>query len=229
MKRLLSAAILCLAATATQSCGPGPSDLETRYRVAGAYGLEAFDQVEQIRFTLNVRKDGRRFRRSWVWHPRADSVIYNDAIRYSRTDTILNYNTDTAQVDRWFVNDQTWLLFPLQLAWDGRLTITEDEVPQPLPTGKGRAHRLTVTYPELPFAGSEVYQVYIGDDDRILAWTYHAGGGDEPTDVTTWEDHRHVGPITVSLERHSPDGNYRVWFTDVAVKLEGQDTWLEAR
>ena len=229
MKRSGATAVLCLVAAATLSCRPEISDRETRYQVAMAYGFKAFDRVEQIRFTLNVRKDERRFRRSWVWHPKADSVIYNDAIKYSRKDSVLHYDTDVAQVDRWFLNDMTWLLFPLHLMWERSLAIAEDGVPQPLPTGKGRAHHMTVTYPPGPFTGGDVYNLYIGDDDRILAWTYHAGGSDEPTDVTTWEDHRHVGPITVSLERNSPEGNYRVWFTDVAVKLTGVDTWFEAR
>jgi hypothetical protein len=226
-----AAILVCLTIISAVSCRPEISDRETRYRVARAYGLKAFDQVEQIRFTLNVKKGDRTFRRAWRWHPKTDSVYYNDAIGYCRTDTTLNYITDSAQADRWFMNDQYWLLFPLHLVWDKDITITEDEDPQPLPSGKGRAHRMTVTLgAESGYTPGDVYHLYIGDDDRILAWVYHSGGASEPTAVTTWDDHRHVGPITVSMERTSgPDGDLHVRFSDVAVKLAGMDAWLEAQ
>lgn len=221
--------VLSLCSMAALSCGPSVSDRDIHVRVAEAYGFEGFDQIETIRYTLNVRQNERRFQRSWIWHVKADSVVYNDVFRYSRQDSTLRLNTDNAQIDRWFYNDMTWLLFPFHLMWDKNKRIVEADGPQPLPTGEDSAQKISVIFSGGGVLLDEVFHLYIGEDDRIVAWIYHAGGAEEATEVTSWEDHQDLGPITLSLDRNSPDGRYRVWFTDVGVKLVGREEWVEAR
>jgi hypothetical protein len=47
--------------------------------------------------------------------------------------------------------------------------------------------------------------------------------------VTTWEDHRKAGPLTLSLDHKSADGKFRVWFTDVAVRVAGKPDWIPVK
>ena len=51
----------------------------------------------------------------------------------------------------------------------------------------------------------------------------------KPLEETTWEDYRRVGPLTLSLDHRGADGSFRVWFTDVAVRLAGQSAWISAQ
>jgi hypothetical protein len=130
------------------------------------------------------------------------------------------------KVDPWFVNDNYWLIFPLRLYWDQSATVVEDEAPVNVPIGSGKARRLVVTYPKTEgYTPGDVYELFIDNSGRISQWIYRKGGDPKPTRVTTWEDYRREGPLTLSLDHNSPDGSFRVWFTDVAVRLAGRPEW----
>ncbi len=43
--------------------------------------------------------------------------------------------------------------------------------------------------------------------------------------MSTWEDHRRLGPLLMSLDHQGPDG-FRVWFSDVALMLQNGEDWL---
>jgi hypothetical protein len=133
-------------------------------------------------------------------------------------------------VDPWFVNDNYWLIFPLRLAWDQSATVAADASPAPLPIGTGQARRLVVRYPSNEgYTPGDVYELFIGASERIEQWIYRKGGDPQPTRITTWEDYRRVGPLTLSLDHRGPDGSFRVWFTDVGVRVSGQSGWMPAR
>lgn len=55
------------------------------------------------------------------------------------------------------------------------------------------------------------------------------GGTRKPSRITTWQAYRQFGLLTISLDRRSADGKFRVHFTHVAVKLAGSDQWIEGR
>lgn len=221
---------VCLLIAVASACAPEISDRETRYKVALAYGLKAFDGIEQIRYTFNVKLGGREITRAWVWYPKVDRVVYNDEVDYTRGDLAGRADPDLEAVDRKFINDRYWLLFPLHLVWDRGIAVTEDVDPQPLPIGDGRAHRLTVAYPDTGgYTPGDAYEVYVGEDNRILEWVYHRGGLGNEGRPATWEDHRHAGPLTLSMRHRGPDGDFRLWFTDVAVRLVDVDEWFEPR
>jgi hypothetical protein len=59
-----------------------------------------------------------------------------------------------------------------------------------------------------------------------LQWVYRAGGSEEPTRVTTWENYRQAGPLVLSLDHQAGDDNFRLWFTKVGVKMVGVDNWM---
>ena len=87
-----------------------------------------------------------------------------------------------------------------------------------------------VTYPpSVGYTPGDVYELFVGDDHRILQWVYRRGGALEPTRMATWEAHRTLGPLVVSLDHRVPDGTFRVWFTDVALRLAGSQEWLAPR
>lgn len=54
-------------------------------------------------------------------------------------------------------------------------------------------------------------------------------GAAKPTLAATWEENRHLGPLVVSLNHRGTEKGFRVWFTDVAVKLVGSDHWIAAK
>jgi hypothetical protein len=58
---------------------------------------------------------------------------------------------------------------------------------------------------------------------------YRRAGSEKPTRISTWDDYRKVGPLTLSLNRQGEDQNFRVWFTNVGAKMVGADSWLFAQ
>jgi len=74
-----------------------------------------------------------------------------------------------------------------------------------------------------------VYELFVDKSYRIVQWIYRKGGDPTPTRVTTWEDYKRVGPLTLALDHKSADGKFRVWFTDVAVRLAGKSDWIPAK
>jgi len=44
--------------------------------------------------------------------------------------------------------------------------------------------------------------------------------------MTTWENHRRIGPLILSLEHRGKDGKFRLWFSEVAVQLTGSRQWM---
>jgi hypothetical protein len=98
--------------------------------------------------------------------------------------------------------------------------------------GKGSARRVVVTYPsEGGYTPGDVWEVFVGADNRIREFAYHRGGDPKPFSVFSLEDYRKAGPLLVSLNRPGTLNGKpeRFFFSDVAVKLVGSDTWMKAR
>ena len=86
-----------------------------------------------------------------------------------------------------------------------------------------------VRYPQTGgYTPGDVYELFIGNDNRIRQWIYRRGDEQKPTRITTWEDYRWTGPLMISLTRKSRDDDFRVWFTEVAVKIVGEQNWYRA-
>jgi hypothetical protein len=206
-----------------------------RNRLADTYGLQNFGQVQSLRYTFNVQLPDKQVSRSWVWEPAADRVTFQGTAAQGGPVTYLRKEIGQAdekvkKVDAWFINDNYWLLFPFHMAWDTNALVEVNDTKQPLPIGTGQARRVVVSYP--PSGGytpGDVYELFVGDDYRVMQWIYRQGGSPTPTRVTTWQDYRNVGPILIALDHEGADGKFRVWFTDVAVQLKGRADWVAAK
>jgi hypothetical protein len=207
-----------------------------RDRLADAYGIKNFNQVEELRYTFNVKVGDKVTSRSWSWEPKTDRVTFKGTteqggtVSYARSVLTSQPTEQAKRVDPQFVNDNYWLIFPLRLYWDESATVTVDAAPMTLPIGAGQARRMVAKYPTNEgYTPGDVYELFIDGSERIVQWVYRKGGDPKPTRITTWEGYQKVGPLTLSLDHNSPDGVFRVWFTDVAVRLAGKSEWVPAR
>ena len=208
--------------------------MTVRQHIAESYGLRYFGEVEKIQYTFNVKIGEKQISRFWIWEPHLDRVTfkemdYQEAVTYNRSEMVGTESNKLKKIDAWFINDNYWLLFPYRVAWDTNAKI-EDIGRQGLPMGDGQARCVVVTYPATGgYTPGDVYDLYLDDQYRLTQWVYRQGGSEKPTRISTWEDHRKVGPLTISLNHQGEDQNFRVWFTNVGVKMVGADNWLFAQ
>jgi hypothetical protein len=207
--------------------GAGAPDIARE--VAAAYGVQEFHRVEALRFTFNALIGDKTVRRAWQWEPKGDRVTFFGAdgpVSFERRTLSDASSEELRKLDAAFINDQYWLLFPLHLVWDADLTLADLGL-HPLPLGGGSARRLVVTYPpSTGYTPGDVYELFVAEDNRIRQWVYRRGGSPEPTRTATWEDHRALGPLVLSLDHKVPDGTFRVWFSEVALRLAESPDWL---
>jgi hypothetical protein len=223
---------------------PAPASAQQRPviadEIAKTYGLDAWDQVEAIRYTYNLDAGALKLSRSWVWEPKADRISYEGKdeagnplkITYVRSQLASQTQVVKDTIDPAFFNDQYTLLFPFHLAWDTGATV-KDAGMQKLHLGKGSARAVVVKYPsEGGYAPGDTWELYVGKDGRIRELFFRRGGPLKPSLVVlTWANQKKVGPLLISLDkRGTADGKpARVFFTNVAVKLVGSSNWMEAK
>jgi hypothetical protein len=183
-------------------------------RIAERYGLAEFPKVTSIRFTFNVRHEGKDMAREWTWFPKADSVIFKgkDAkgleiqAAYSRKNKYSMGAENVAGIDKGFINDEYWLLFPLHLVWDKDIDLK-----------LGEGGKLTVRYPrEGGYTPGDAYDLIAEPDGTIRSWMYHRGGADTVTMRADWAKPTDVDGFPISLDRPGSKG-FKVWFTHVKV------------
>ena len=78
----------------------------------------------------------------------------------------------------------------------------------------------------------DTWNLYVGSDGRIVEFVYLRGGSKKPSNVTTtWAGYKKAGPLLVSADhRGTADGMpAHIFFSGVAVKLSGSDTWMAAK
>jgi hypothetical protein len=228
--------VLVLAATAWAQTRPPIVD-----QMAKTHGIDAFGQIEALRYTFNAELPGGHVSRSWVWQPKTDHVSYEGPdqdgkpVQVSYVRSQLNGKPAHVKddIDPAFINDQYNLLFPFYVYWDYSADV-QDLGTQTLPLGKGSATRVVVKYP--PEAGAyspgDTWELYVGSDNRVEAFVYHRGGPQKPSVVIAmWTGYQKAGPLLISTDRRgTADGQpVRVFFSNVAVKLVGSDTWVNAQ
>jgi len=134
-------------------------------------------------------------------------------------------------IDPGFLNDNYWLILPFHIVWDTIATV-EDAGMQKLSLGQGSAEKVVVKYPsDGGYSQGDTWELYLGPDGRIEEMGYHAGGPAKHDVIATWADHRKAGPLLVSLEHRGTNNGQpaHVFFSNVAVKLVGSNTWLDAQ
>ena len=216
--------IVGLAACAGTSKESG--DMTTRMRIAEAYGFQYFGQIEKIQYTFNVKKGDKQTSRFWIWEPKLDRVTfdgmnYQETITYLRQDPEVGQTNKLKKIDAWFINDNYWLLFPYHIARETKLKV-KDIGRQKLPLGDDKAGCVVVTFSaDGGYSPGDIYELFLDENYRLKQWVYRRGGSEKPTRITTWETHRQVGPLTVSLNHRGEDDKFQVWFTNVGVKMAG--------
>jgi len=223
----------------------GSSRAQTRppiaEQIAKTYGLDSFGQVEAIRYTFNLELFGKNISRSWVWEPKTGRVSYEGKdkdgkhlkVSYLQSEVYKESDTVKNEVDPAFVNDNYWVIFPLHAYWDSPGADVQDKGMQKLPTGEGSAKLVSVKYPSKGgYTPGDTWDLYVGTDNWIEQFVYHRGGATKPQLVTaTWENYKTAGPLLFSTDHHgTADGTaLRVSFSNVAVKLAGSGSWIDAR
>jgi hypothetical protein len=210
-------------------------------KIAKAYGLDSFGQIEAIRYTFNVDLAAAKVKasRSWVWEPKTDQVSYEGKdkagnpvkVTYKRSELASQSAVVKGDVDPKFVNDQYWLLFPFHVVWDGGATV-EDDGMQKLPLGKGSAKKVSVKYAGGGYTPGDTWNLFVGKNGRIEVLEFHHGGTAKPSlVVATWAGYKKAGPLLFSLDhRGKADGKpVHLYFSNVAVKLAGSDNWVDAK
>jgi hypothetical protein len=237
MIRLFAFMVAVLVLAATSYAQERPPIFQQMFK---AYGFDSFGQIEKIRYTFNIEG---LLSRSWEWEPKTDLISYEGKdkdgkpvkVTYARSLLGSQSNIVKDEIDPAFSNDNYWLLLVLHFSWDGSATIT-DEGMQKLPLGTGSAQRVVVKYPsEGGYAPGDTWELYVGGDHRIEEFVYHGGGpGTQKRPkllMATWAEYKKAGPLLISLDhRGTADGNpARIFFSDVAVKLAGSDSWVNAQ
>lgn len=209
-------------------------------RMAKAYGLDSFAKIDGIRFTFNVERPGLQLARAWQWDPKTDTVSFKGKDKEGKPITAVYRRSQLASqsdlirntIDPAFINDQYWLLLPFHAVWDGSATVTGEGVHK-LPLGNGSAEELVMKYPSQGgYAPGDVWELYLGPDNRIEVMVYRRGSAKEPRVITaTWTGYKKAGPLLVATEHHVVAGGKpaRIFFSDVAVKLAGSDSWVNAQ
>ena len=209
-------------------------------QIAKTYGLDSFGQVEAIRYTFNLELSGKNLSRSWVWHPKTSQISYEGKdkdgkpvkVSYVQSEVYKESAIVKGEVDPAFVNDNYWLVFPFHVYWDSPGADVQDRGIQKLPIGNGAAKLVSVKYSSKGgYTPGDTWDLYVGSDNRIKEMVYHRGGPAKPSLVTvSWEGYQKTGPLLFSTDhRGTADGKpVRVSFSNVAVKLVGSDTWIDA-
>src|ERR1700686_2539512 len=136
--RCLILGVLLLAGTSRAQTRPPIAE-----QLAKTYGLDAFGQIEAIRYTFNLQFPGVDLSRSWVWQPKTGQVSYEGKDKDGKPVKADYVQSQLAgapanvrdEIDPAFVNDKYNLLFPLQFYWDG--ATVRDMGTQKLPLGTG--------------------------------------------------------------------------------------------
>ena len=212
-------------------------------QLSKTYGLDSFGQIEKIRFTFNLEFPGLTLSRSWEFEPKTDQISYQgkdkdgNPVKLTYNRSRLGSESDLVrnEIEPAFTNDEYWLFFPLHVAWDLSAKVTDEGV-QKLPLGEGSAQRMLVKYPaEGGYAPGDTWELYVGGDHQVREMVYHGGAPgvqQRPSLlIATWEAHKNAGPLLVSTDHHgTADGKpFRLFLSDVSVKVTGSDSWIDAK
>ena len=206
-------------------------------QIAKAYGLDSFGQIDAIRYTFSIPIF--KLTRTWTWEPKADRVTYEGKdkdgkpvkVTYLRSQLSSQPEIVQKEIEPGFVNDQYWLVFPFHVVWDPGATV-EDAGMQKLPLGKGSARLVRVKYAGGGYTPGDTWNLYVGTDNRVQVLDFHHGGDVKPSVViASWAGYKKAGPLLISTDhRGTADGKpFSLTFTNVAVKLAGSDTWVNAQ
>jgi hypothetical protein len=181
--------------------------------IADNYGIANWDKVESITYTFNVKSPRNEFGRAWTWYPGEDKVTsHKDDMTYTRGEGM-----DEA-IDKAFINDVFWLLFPFQIVWDPTLTFEEERnVKDPI-SGEP-VQKLRVIYNDKDgYTPGDIYELFYDENYNITAWKFLRGGEGEGR-ATAFKDNQVFNSITICTDHRNAEGG-GLWFSDIEVKMK---------
>ena len=208
-------------------------------QIANAYGLDSFGQIEAVRYTWTLESPIANVSRKWEWSPKTDAVSYEGKdkegkpvkVSYQRSQLGSQSDAVRKEIDPAFANDQYWLMLPFHIVWDG--ATVSDEGMEKLPLGGASARRVVAKYPsEGGYQPGDVWELFVGADKRVEEIVYRRGASNPPKLViATYADYKKAGPLLVSSDhRGTVDGKpFRILLSDVAVKMTGSESWIDAK
>ena len=193
---------------------------EVAYQIAEASGLDQWDQVSEVQFTFNVDRGEEHYEKSWIWKPKTQNITQmtaQDTITYNRS----SVDSTSTAADKGFINDSFWLLAPMHLVWDkesSNLTVQDTAT---APISKKQFHKITLTYgDEGGYTPGDAYDFFYDDEFMVREWIFRRGNVSEFSMVTTWDDYEDYNGIKIASDHKTEDKNFRLYFTDIAVKTE---------
>ncbi|MDB5106269.1 MAG: hypothetical protein JWP91_3958 [Fibrobacteres bacterium] len=222
-------ACFCAASLPAKEAATAPSPLpeagDLAQRIAARYGADDFHRIKSLHYVFHVKLPGKKIEREWTWFPKEDSVLYKGedpkgvklTAAYSRKNTFSMGSESVAAIDKSFVNDQYWLLFPLHLKWDKDLTLKVS------PGEKaGEAYHLMVMYPSTGgYTPGDAYDLFVDSSATLKRWVFRKGNSPEPTVEAKWSKPVKVEPLDLSLEHPGPDEKkFKLWFSDVKAESD---------
>lgn len=200
-----------------------PDAKELAHRIAERYGMESFPKVKSLHYVFTVHYGGKDVEREWTWFPKEDSVIYKGKdpagamiqAAYARGNSFSLASEPVKAIDKMFINDQYWLLFPYHLVWD-KVKLDASSMPE---NKGGEAYKVTATYPsEGGYTPGDAYDLFIDSAGTVRRWIYRKSNGDKPTREAKWSDPVPEGGLNLSLKRPGMgDDGFRLEFRDVRV------------
>jgi len=177
------------------------------HRVAEAAGLSAWSKLSRLQFIWLHKRKG--IHRTYDWNIAEKKVL----VTIGEKSALVPLDADPmpaglAEFHRAFVNDSTWLLIELRLAWDENLHF-EKLGPRKVPgiPHLGELPALSVTYPPRSnHQPGDRYVLYLGDDHLPRAWSYHRSGGEPETVVSTRETRHEIGGLKLPCRFVANDG-----------------------
>lgn len=191
-------------------------------KIAEAYGISNWNNVEEISFTFNVASgENDPFRRHWRWNPKTDDVTMmtqTDTVSYNRA----TIDSTNLRADQAFVNDKYWLLTPFQLVWDEGLDISEtNDVISPIDSTK--MNKLTLVYnSEVGYTPGDAYDLYYNDNYKVKEWAFRRNNDSSPSLISTWENEETLNGITIVKDYYIPSTKRKIFFTDVSIKTRSK-------
>lgn len=223
--------LLFLAVTLLMSCKNDQNSQETvnngstepreemtpQKEIAMANGLKEFDNIENLEFTFNVEvNDTLRSSRHWKWNTKTGKISMTEkdsTITYTKNDSV---SESDKYIDQRFINDTYWLLFPYQLEWsDANISKVSEKA---APISGDTLQMLTASYPsEGGYTPGDSYDIYFNEDNMIQEWVYKSANGKREM-PTTWEDYEDHKGLKIAKMHQSPDGSFKLFFTDIKVE-----------
>ena len=186
------------------------------HKVAKAYGFEKMEDVREMAYTWNVRRDSVTvLSRNWKWN------LEKGEVAYAGPDTTATYilaeKTEAHNsLDQKFINDKYWLIFPFQLVWDTGYSY-EEVADQSSPIQGIPTTKLIIRYNESDgYTPGDAYDLYIDEDYMIKEWVFRRGDGPEGR-AMTWENEKEFDGIKIAMDHKNEEGEKVLWFTDVNV------------